>query len=390
MENELCTSTADFGTILIILFNKNLSIVPSLRIRQVTNCQFQPMRRKIALVVVGVLAALLVWQWELVSYGWMQGRGQLRILWNTKPVSEILNDPAYPDSLKRRLNLIREIKRFTVDSLGLDKSGSYESFYDQQGKPILWVITGAEPYRLVAKQWHFPILGTFSYKGFFEKDRADSTVAELKRAGFDTRIGEVSAWSTLGFLDDPVLSSFLNRSEGQLAELIIHELTHGTLFVKNSLEYNENLADFVGEYGALRFLAQKYGRSSAQYRDYLASNAFYERYDGHILHGTRTLDSLYRTFKPGAPVAVKETLKWQTIAQIVNSSDTLTDERSQTGAHSAKKRRSDKLNLPNNAYFMGYLTYRNQQNRFRQEFESRFRDNFRVYMTYLKQTYPSL
>ena len=348
------------------------------------------MRRKIALVVVGVLTALLVWQWELVSYGWMQGRGQLRILWNTKPVTDVLSDPAYPDSLKRRLHLIREIKRFTVDSLGLDESGSYESFYDQGSKPILWVITGAEPYRLVAKQWHFPVLGTFSYKGFFEKDRADSTVAELKRDGFDTRIGEVSAWSTLGFLDDPVLSSFLNRSEGQLAELIIHELTHGTLFVKNNLDYNENLADFVGEYGALWFLARKYGRTSVQYRDYLATNVFYERYDGHILRGTRTLDSLYRTFKPGVPVAVKEKLKWQAIAQIVNSADTLTDERSQTRARSVKKRRPDKLNLPNNAYFMGYLTYRNQQNRFRQEFENRFRGNFRAYMTYLKQTYPSL
>ncbi len=347
------------------------------------------MLKKIALVVAGVLIVLLVWQWELVSYGWMQARGQLRILWNTKPVSEVLADPAYPDSLKRKLKLIEEIKRFTVDSLGLNPSGSYESFYDQQGKPILWVITGAEPYRLVAKQWRFPILGAFSYKGFFEKDRADSTVADLKKEGLDTRIGEVSAWSTLGFLADPVLSSFLDRSEGQLAELIIHELTHGTLFVKNSLEYNENLADFVGEYGAARFLAQKYGSTSPQYRDYLARKAFYERYDVHILRGTKRLDSLYRTFKPATPVAVKESLKWQAIARIVSMADTITDERGKKTGRSIKKRRLNKLSLPNNAYFMGYLTYRNQQNRFRQEFESRG-GSFRQYMKYLKQTYPSL
>lgn len=348
------------------------------------------MRRKIALVVVGVLTALIVWQWELVSYGWMQARGQLRILWNTKPVADVLADPAYPDSLKRKLKLIGEIKRFTVDSLGLDQSGSYESFYDQQGKPILWVITAAQPYQLIARQWHFPIIGTFSYKGFFEKDRADSTVAGLKKEGLDTRVGEVSAWSTLGFLDDPVLSSFLDRPEGQLAELIIHELTHGTLFVKNSLEYNENLADFVGEYGALRFLAQKYGKASVPYQDYLATKAFYERYDAHILRGTRTLDSLYRTFKPRMPGVVKDSLKWQTIAQIVHSSDTLTDERGKTGVRSVKKRRLNKLNLPNNAYFMGYLTYRNQQNRFRQEFENQFHGDFRQYLAHLKQTYPSL
>ena len=350
------------------------------------------MRKKIALIIVGVLAGLIVWQWELVNYGWMQARGQLRILWNTKPVSEVLADPVYPDSLKRQLKLIREIKRFAIDSLGLDKSGSYESFYDQRGKPILWVITAAQPYQLVARQWHFPIIGTFSYKGFFEKDRADEQIDALKKEGLDTRVGEVSAWSTLGFLNDPILSSFLDRPVGSLAELIIHELTHGTLFVKNSLEYNENLADFVGEYGALRFMAQKYGKESAPYRDYLATKEFYGRYDEHILRGTRSLDSLYQSFafKPKTPTVVKDSLKWQTIRQIVVTSDTIADERGKTNARLVKKRRLDKLNLPNNAYFIGYLTYRKQQNRFRQEFENRFQSNFTRYLTYLKQTYPSL
>lgn len=348
------------------------------------------MWKKIGIGVLLILVVLGIWQRELVSYGWMQARGQIRILWNTKPVDEVLADPAYPDSLKQKIELIREIKRFAIDSLGLDKSGSYESFYDQHGKPILWIITAAEPYQLVARQWHFPILGTFSYKGFFEKDRADSTVSDLKREGFDTRTGEVSAWSTLGFLNDPILSSFLDRPVGSLAELIIHELTHGTLFIKNSLEYNENLADFVGEYGALRFLAQKYGKDSSPYRNYLATKAFYERYDDHILRGTHSLDSLYHTFKPSTPIPVKDSLKWDMIRQIVVSSDTITDERSDQTTRSIKKRRLEKLNLPNNAYFIGYLTYRKQQNRFRQEFENQFKGDFKRYLTYLKQTYPSL
>ncbi|QJW88389.1 aminopeptidase [Spirosoma taeanense] len=348
------------------------------------------MWKKIGLVVLIILISVGVWQRELISYGWMQGRGQLQILWNTRPVAEVLADPAYPDSVKHKIELILEIKRFAIDSLGLDKSGSYESFYDQQGKPILWVVTGAAPYQLVARLWHFPVIGTFSYKGFFEKDRADEQVKELKQEGLDTRIGEVSAWSTLGFLNDPILSSMLDRPVGSLAELIIHELTHGTLFVKNSLEYNENLADFVGEYGALRFLAYKYGLNAVPYQNYLATKAFYDRYDAHILRGTRTLDSLYRTFKPQLPLSVKDSLKWQTIRAIVVSADTLTDARQANRLRSVKKRRLDKLNLPNNAYFIGYLTYRKQQNRFRQEFESRFRGDFKRYLSYLKQTYPSL
>ncbi len=345
------------------------------------------MTKKIALGLFAVLVLFLIWQHELVGYGLMQARGQLRILTNTRPVAEILTDPTVPDSVKQKVTLIQEIKQFGVDSLGLNPSESYTSFYDQRGKPILWVITAAQPYSLVAQEWNFPVIGTFSYKGFFEKNRADSAVSDLKKNGFDTRVGEVSAWSTLGFFRDPILSSMTERSAGSLAELILHELMHGTLFIKNSLEYNENLADFVGEYGATRFLAQKYGLKSVEYRDYLATKLFYERYDDHVLRGTKALDSLYRTVKPATPIAVKDRLKWQLIGQIVASADTLTDDRPAT---LPKKRRWNKLNLPNNAYFVGYLTYRKQQNQFRTEFDQRFRGNFRAYLLYLKQTYPSL
>ena len=343
--------------------------------------------KKIGIGILLILVVLALWQRELISYGWMQAKGQVRILWNTRPISEVLNDPVIPDSTKQKIELIQEIKRFAIDSLGLNPSGSYESFYDQHGKPILWVITAAEPYQLVAREWTFPVIGTFSYKGFFEKDRADETEAELKKQGLDTRTGEVSAWSTLGFLKDPILSSMTERPAGSLAELIIHELTHGTLFIKNSLEYNENLADFVGEYGALRFLAMKYGKDSEPYRAYLANKAFFDRYDEHVLRGTRQLDSLYRSFTPVTPTAVKDSLKWQLIGQIVTTVDTLTNTSERP---LLKKRRLNKQKLPNNAYFIGYLTYRKQQNTFRTEFEQKFGGNFTRYLTYLKKTYPSL
>ena len=231
------------------------------------------------------------------------------------------------------------------------------------------------------------MIGTFSYKGFFEKHRADQEEDELKQQGLDTRIGEVSAWSTLGFFKDPILSSMTERSVGSLAELIIHELTHGTLFIKNSLEYNENLADFVGEYGALRFLNQKYGKDSAPYRAYLANKEYFERYDDHVLRGTKKLDSLYHSFTAATPKMVKDSLKWELIGQIVTTADTLTDE---TTRPLVKKRQLNKRKLPNNAYFIGYLTYRKQQNQFRTEFEQKFGSNFTRYLTYLKKTYPSL
>lgn len=350
------------------------------------------MGRKILAGLLVVCIVLGVWQRELLSYGWMQAKGQLRILWHTQPVENVLADPAYPDSLKQKIELIQEIKRFAIDSIGLNQSGSYTTYYEQNGQPILWVITASKPYQLVARQWNFPILGQFSYKGFFEKPRAEAEEAMLKKEGLDTRIGEVSAWSTLGFFNDPILSSMLERPVGRLAELIIHELTHGTLFIKNSLEYNENLADFVGEYGATRFMAFKYGLNSEVYRAYLAERVYDEKYDEHILRGTRKLDSLYRHFGEQTPVSVKQRLKTELITQIVETIDTLTygSVREQLPQPQTKKRKTGKLKLPNNAYFVGYLTYRKQQNQFRTEFEKRFNGDFKRYFSYLKETYPSL
>ncbi|GAB3315565.1 hypothetical protein GCM10027299_04790 [Larkinella ripae] len=347
------------------------------------------MTKKILLALLGVCIVLGIWFRDLIGYGWMQGKGQFRILWNTRPVEEVLADGAFPDSLKRKIELIQEIKRYSVDSLGINPSKNYTTFYDQHGQPILWVVVASERYRLVAKEWQFPVIGTFAYKGFFEKERANQEQDALKQQGFDTRLNEVSAWSTLGFFRDPILSSMLKRSEGQLAELIIHELTHGTLFVKDNLEYNENLADFVGEYGALKFLTQKYGADSPAARTYLDAKQYGEKYDEHVLRGTRKLDSLYATYNPQTPERVKEEAKWRLIDQIVQTVDTLEISPS-AGQAVPKKRRFNKQNLPNNAYFVAYKTYRQQQNRFRREFEEKFNSNFNQYLTYLKKTYPSL
>ncbi|WP_234734939.1 aminopeptidase [Tellurirhabdus bombi] len=349
------------------------------------------MLRKILLALLVIAVFVGIWQRELLSYGWMQAKGQINILWNTQPVDKVLADPTFPDSLKQKINLIQEIRRFAIDSIGLNPSESYTSFYNQNGKPILWVVLASERYKLAAKEWTFPVIGTFAYKGYFEKDRADSELKALTKEGYDTRLNEVSAWSTLGFFNDPILSSMLRRKEGQLAELIIHELTHGTLFIKDNLEYNENLADFVGEYGALRFLAYKYGNNSLPYQTYLADKKYNEQYDEHILRGTRKLDSLYTTFKDQTVTAEKDSLKCQLIDQIVVTIDTLEVKQNGAGRQPfTKKRRITKQNLPNNAYFIGYTTYRQQQNQFRREFEERFQQDFRKYLTYLKKTYPSL
>lgn len=344
-----------------------------------------PVFKKIGLVFLAVLLLLGIWQRDWLSYGWMQGKGQFRVLWNARPVPEVLADPAVPDSVKQRLRFIQEIRRFAVDSLGLTDTDNYQTYFDQGGKPILWTLTAAERYRMLAMERDFPLIGTFTYKGFFELDRAKAEEAELQRQGYDTEIGEVAAWSTLGYFQDPILSSMLERTDGQLANLIIHELTHSTLFVKDNHEFNENLANFVGDYGAVQFLKTRFGPDSPPLRQYAQGKVFSDRYLRHINRGTRALDSLYRRFDPADSAPEKDRQKTELIRQIVTTLDTL-----YVGLPQVHKRRRWRGELPNNAYFVGFATYNARRNQFETEFRERFRGNFRAYLAYLKAKYPSL
>ncbi len=331
------------------------------------------------------LVGLMIYHYDTTIYAYRQARGQLKIIFNTRPVSEVLADKTYPDSLKRKIRLIQEIKQFAVDSLGLSPSDNYTTFYDQHQKPILWVMTACEPFALKAQKWHFPVVGTFSYKGHFEKAIADEEIMVLKQKGFDTQLNEVSAWSTLGYLKDPILSSMLEKSEGRLAALIIHELTHGTLFVKNSLEFNENLADFVGDYGAIRFLRAKYGQDSKELERYQFSKKYNDAYSQHLIRGAKKLDSLYRNFDKNLAIETKKTQKAEMIRTIINRTDTLLSNSFQSKMINRKKWQLNDNNLPNNAYFIGYLTYQSKQNQFNQAFVEKFGSNFDKYLVYLKQ-----
>ena len=162
-------------------------------------------------------------------------------------------------------------------------------------------------------------------------------------------------------------------------------MTHGTLFVKDNHEFNENLAEFVGHYGAVRFLTAQYGAQSKQLAKYLERRAFNERYSHHVLRGAQFLDSLYRTFRPEFTSQLKDSLKYRAIRQIVQTADSLL-----VGTTLNKKALFDENKLPNNAYFIGYLTYKRQQNQFEEEFKTKFKGNFNAYLAYLKHKYPSI
>jgi predicted aminopeptidase len=337
---------------------------------------------EIALLLLCVLA---IFYKDLVLYGLSQAKGQMSIVWNARPTEEILGDPAFPDSLKQKLVLIQEIRRFAVDSLGIKDSDNYTTVYDQKGKPILWTVTACEPYELKAKEWRFPVLGSVSYKGFFYKPAAIREAMLLKDKGYDTDIAVTSGWSTLGFFKDPILSNMLYRNEGDLANLIIHELTHATLYVKSSVDFNENLASFVGDQGALRFLEYKFGKESKEYREYVNGRKDEEKYNKYMLYSAARLDSLYSMFEKHPEAGDKESLKKQLLIDIVKGVDKL-----QLRNKKRYRRAADRTLTSKNAYFMMFIRYDSAQDLFENEFREDFNSDLKAYLEYLKEKYPSI
>jgi predicted aminopeptidase len=341
--------------------------------------------KRVAWAILAILLVLVIVYWNLVSYGVRQAAGQLNIVWNARPVAEFMKDPAFPDSLKARLRLIDEVRHYAIDSLGLKDTENYKTLYDQKGEEIMWVVTACEPFRLEAKQWTFPVVGSVPYKGFFNKKLAVALRDELDKEGWDVSIRNPGAWSTLGWFTDPILSKMLERSEGDLANLIIHEMSHATIFVKDSIDFNENLATFIGDRGAELFLIHKYGAGAQAYTDYINEDKDYATYVDHMLRGTTKLDSLYRSMTPDEPLALKKQAKEAMIRAIVMSMDTLT---LTTGKRNSSGRFKDRL--PNNAYFMNFRRYQAKQDVFWEEYRSQFHEDLRGYIEFLSKEYPFL
>lgn len=340
------------------------------------------MVKKALLVLLGVVIVLGIWQFDLIRYGWRQASGQLSIVYNARPIEDYLNDPAVSDSVKQKLKFVEEVRGFAVSHLALSDTDNYTEMYDQHGQPVLWVVTGCEPYSFTPYLWKFPLLGEMPYKGFFKKEYADHEFKIIKNKGLDAGMRTVGGWSTLGWFKDPILSEMLNRNYGDLANLIIHELVHATIFVKDSVEFNENLASFIAEKGTLIFLQQVYGGSSTVYKQYVEELADEKIFVNHILRGYNALDSLYKNITD-LPEDEKLSQKNLLVDKIMSELDTL-------ALSNQKYIEGVKGYQPNNTYFMSFQRYQSKQGTLESTYNNEFDQNLINFVLYIKEKHPSL
>ncbi len=176
------------------------------------------------------------------------------------------------------------IRKFAFDSIGLTRNNNYSTWVEIGKGYLVDVVAASAPDRFAPYLWHFPFFGGFPYKGFFNRKDALREAARLRRRGFDVTVSPVDAFSTLGFFSDPVYSFMARFTPYELASLIIHEETHATVYLKNRTALNEEMAEFVGDNGALWFLKSAYGDTSTAYRDALLEKADDAAWD-HKLRG---------------------------------------------------------------------------------------------------------
>ena len=151
---------------------------------------------------------------------------------------------------------VPKIKAFGVQRLGLKKTNNFEGYYQTDQKGVTFVVTAAPKNRLESYQWWFPVIGSVPYKGFFNPLDAQALQNELEQAGLDVWIFAAPAYSTLGWFKDPVTSPMLRSGLFDLAETLFHEMAHERLYIKGQGDFNEQLASFVGQKGAIAFMTE--------------------------------------------------------------------------------------------------------------------------------------
>ena len=329
------------------------------------------------------LMLFLLWNWEMLLYGIRQGIGQADILWNAQPIEEVLEQGIYPDSLEQKIEFIQEVKQFASTELGLATSNNYSKVYNQHNQPILWVVNACPPFSLEEYQWSYPFLGDLGYKGFFKYDLALEEANRLEAEGYEVKIGEVSAWSTLGFFNDPILSNMLYRDSLQLADLVIHELTHTTLYVKGDAVFNENLANFIGKKGAEYFAKteMKFGLQQLEaYQSKLKDRIIYKQY---LNKEALELSKWYNSVITRVPSDSLRRIKHSKIRRIFENASSLPLEN--PNRFYFIKNYQD--TLPNNTYFTSFLMYNAEQDSLEILFEKDFDSDIKRFIKHFVDLY---
>jgi len=282
-----------------------------------------PLKRRLLVAGLGttasiaalVAAACLTTGCSTLGYYTQSVGGHLDLLRRARPVDEVAADAGTPALLRERLLLATRIRDFAVSELGLPDNRSYRRYSDLGRSAAVWNVVAAPELSLTLQTWCFPVVGCVGYRGYYERAAADAEAVALRAAGLEVSVYGVPAYSTLGKLEwlggDPLLNTFVQWPEGDLARLIFHELSHQIAFAPGDTMFNESFATAVERIGGARWLAER--ASPAAREEYAALDV--RRADFRALTA-RTRDRLEALYQSAASDADKRAGKARLMAEL--------------------------------------------------------------------------
>ncbi len=229
-----------------------------------------------------------------IGFLWHVSMGQLGLLTRQQRVETVLSNGTLSEDDQQKLRLVLEVRQFAVDQIGLNADSSYTKFVDVGRPYVVYGLSAAPKDALKPYTWHFPIIGRMPYKGYFKKELALREAKTLEKQGYDTYVRGVRAYSTLGYFNDPILSTMLASHEFSLMSTIIHELVHRTVWVEGSVCFNESLANFVADKGLQAYLTHRDGEHAPSYQLYQDIQSDRKVFRAYMLDIVSQLEALYR------------------------------------------------------------------------------------------------
>jgi predicted aminopeptidase len=255
----------------------------------------------LALILGGLLVALVLSPMGcyLSRGAWEEGK----ILARRRPIAELVADPRIAPVVRRKLQIVLAAREYARDSLRLRTKESFTTYSRLDKDTLVLVLSAAYRDKLEPYTWWFPIVGRVPYKGYFDFDAARRAARQFYEDGYDVSLRPSDAFSTLGWFNDPLLSTSLKRDSVDLANTVIHELTHNTFYAPGSTAFNESFASFVGARGAAAFFRSRgqtaaAARADAEWEDEKTLGEFWSSL-------ARTLDSAYAAHPDSRDARIK-------------------------------------------------------------------------------------
>lgn len=229
-------------------------------------------------LMAAACAAMMLSSCSSLSYYTQAAQGQLELLSDSRPIDDWIADPNTSIKLRHRLETARQIRRYAIEEMKLPDNGSYTNYTHLKRPYVLWNVVATPELSLKPVQWCFPVAGCVNYRGYYSKDEAQAFAKQLRAKGHDVEVGGVPAYSTLGWFSDPLISTFINYPDAQLARMLFHELAHQVVYVAGDSQFNESFASAVEEAGVEGWLErfgnpmmrEAYQRYAARKKDFLA------------------------------------------------------------------------------------------------------------------------